>query len=53
MEEVGLGVKDLAALEYIEDAGVCTGGEGRALSRLFTIMGRGPAIGMTKQNTQQ
>ena len=28
MEEAGLGVKDLATMEYIEDARVCTGGEG-------------------------
>ena len=42
MEEAGLSIKNLATLEYIEDAEVCTGGEGRALSGLLTIMGRGP-----------
>ena len=42
MEEAGLGVKDLASLEYIEDTWVCNKGEGRALLRLFTIMGCGP-----------
>ena len=45
MEEAGLGVKDLVTLEYIEDARVCTRGEGRALSLLLTIMGCGPRKG--------
>ena len=41
MELAGLIVKDLATMEYFEDAGVCTGGEGCALSGLLTIMGYG------------
>ena len=53
MEEAGLGVKNLATLECIEGTGMCTRGEGCALSGLLTIMGWGPAIGMTEPTTRR